>query len=202
MADQLASPQDLASLLQLDYAGLTPAQQATMTMLVEIGTAIVQNAAGGQRIVQVAGDTASDLIGSTESWLWLPQQPVTAVTSVTLDGVALTEGTGTGQWQRFGSRLWRDCGWAACAREPSRVAVAYTHGLPTGDQGLQFARGAVLGLVRGAFDNPGGVVRLSIDDYSAAYEAVAARMEASPFLRKAIRRQYGRKGPLMVKVGG
>jgi hypothetical protein len=194
MADQLCAPEDLASLLEMDL----DAYKATM--LVEAGTAVVQATAGQppQRIVEVVDDEIT-LMGSTGSWLWLPQRPVSAVEAVTIDdGDELVEGT---DFKRFGSRLWRACGWAACAYEPSTVGLTYTHGYPEGDQGLQLARGAVLALIRGAFDNPTGAIQVRIDDYSAGYAALSAQMDASPFLAAAIRRQYG-LGAGLVAVGG
>ena len=193
MADQLASPSDLASLLQQDL------DAATATLVLEAATAVVQSLVG-QRIVEVVGDTAT-LLGTTDGWLYLPQRPVSAVTSVTLDGDPVTEGTTTGTYRRFGSRLWRDCGWATCHTEPSTVVVVYTHGYATGSQELQLARSAVLSLARGAYSNPTGVSREAIDDYSVAYEVASAAVEASPFLKAALRRQYGRRGGL-VRIGG
>ncbi|MEO3922705.1 hypothetical protein ABGB07_02300 [Micromonosporaceae bacterium B7E4] len=193
MADQLCTPEDLAALLQQDL------DLSTATVAIEAATAVVQEAAGGQRILEVEDDEIT-LLGTTESWLDLPQRPVTAVTAVELDGEALTEGTGTGQYRRFGARLWRGCGWAACAYAPSTVAVTNTHGWPAGSQQLQLARSAVLGLARAAYVNPAAVTREAIDDYSVAYEAAAAEMEASQYLKAALRRQYGRRAGL-VRIG-
>lgn len=196
MADQLATPEDLASLLERDDMDLYKA-----TMLVECATAVVQEAAGGQRIVEVEDDTA-ELLGTTAAWLDLPQLPVSDVTSVTLDGVAITEGTASGTWRRPGtSRLWRDTGWATCPGEPSSVIVVYSYGYDAEDQRRQFARNAVLGLLRGVFGNAEGATRVQIDDYAAAYDALTARMEASPHLQRALARKYGRSAGL-VKIGG
>lgn len=195
MADQLATPVDLASLLETDL------DLYKATMLIECATSIVQEHAGGQRIVQVLGDTA-ELLGDTGSWLDLPQLPVSGVTSVTLDGVAVAEGRTCGCWNRPGtSRLWRDKGWATTPGVPSTVNVVYDHGYPAGVQDLQFARSAVLGLLRSVYGNPTGLTRLQIDDYAEAYEALAARMEASPHLQRALLRKYGRPSGL-VKIGG
>lgn len=187
-ADQLATPADLASALQQDL------DASTATLWVEVATAVVQ-AAAGQRILEVVDDTAT-LLGTTDSWLDLPQRPVTAVTSVELDGEPITD------WQLFGSRMYRRCGWATCWTEPSKVVVVNTHGYPNADQGLQLARGAVLGLAQAAYSNPaaGSVSREQIDDYAVAYAAVQAAMDASPALASALRRQYGRRAGL-VRIG-
>src|SRR5690606_41864707 len=97
-------------------------------MLAGIGTAVVQGEVR-QRLVQ-ATDTIS-LVGTTESWLPLPERPVTEVSSVSLDGQPIDD------WQLHGSRLWRPDGWAASAYEPTTVEVTYTHGYPPGHQALQ-----------------------------------------------------------------
>ncbi|HEX5995677.1 MAG TPA: hypothetical protein VFY84_11095 [Jiangellales bacterium] len=191
MADQLCTPEDLATLLG------QPAD-ARMTLLVEIGTAVVQ-AETGQRLVEVVDDPVT-LLGTTDAWLDLPQRPVTAVTSVSVDGQAISEGTTTGTYRRFGARLWRDCGWATCWTEPSTVEVVNTHGYAPTAQELQLARGAVLSIIRSWWDNTAGVRSERVDDYAVTYEQIAAQLEASPSLRAALRRQYGRRAGL-VRVG-
>lgn len=190
-ADMLATPQDLASLLQLDWGTLTDAEKASLTMLAEIGTAVVQGEVR-QRLVQ-ATDTIS-LVGTTESWLPLPERPVTEVSSVTIDGQPIDD------WQLHGSRLWRSDGWAASAYEPSTVEVTYTHGYPPGHQALQLARGATLAVVRDWAANPTAATSIRIDDYAETYSAMAARLEASTYLRAALHRMYGQRGGL-VRVG-
>jgi hypothetical protein len=194
VADQLATPEQLASALQQDL------DAATADVWLNAGTAVVQNAAGRQRIVEVEDDEA-ELIGTTESWLWLPQRPVSAVESVTLDGVELTAGTGDDEYDRYGARLWRTCGWAACSWKPSRVAIVYTHGYPTGDQGLEMARSSVLALAKSVYPNPTGATQIKIDDYAEVFSALAARMEVSTGLKAALKSQYGRRSGL-VKVSG
>lgn len=193
MADQLCTPADLASYLQSDL------DASTATLLVECATAVVQEATGGQRILQVVGDTAT-LIGLTDSWLDLPQIPVTAVASVTLDGTAVTAGSvaTTTNWKRFGNRLWRGDGWATYVDAPSEVVVVNTHGYATGAQQLQLARKAVLELAAVPYSNPDGASSVRIDDYAAMYDAMSRQMTDS--LRGALRRQYGRRGGL-VRIG-
>lgn len=194
MADQLATPESLASLLQMDL------DASSANLVIEIATAVTQEAAGPQRLVQVVGESIT-LLGTAESWLDLPERPVTAVTSVSVDGVALAEGVGTGMYKRFGSRLWRDIGWAARPGTPSTVDVVYTHGYPAGHQRLELARGATLSIARAPYVGTDGKIRESIDDYTYAYEACAAEMAASPNLRRALRRQYGQRAGL-VRIGG
>lgn len=187
MADQLATPSDLASLLQQDV------DTASATLAVEVCTAVVQAAADGQRILRVVGEVAT-VTGTAERWLRLPQWPVVSVSSVTLDGLALTAGvpgSGVATYRLVGNRLWRGCGWQTYCGEPSTVGFTYTYGYVTGDQQLQLARGAVLSLGRGLFVNPSGAASEKIDDYAVTYAAAEAALEASPALKKAIRKQYG-----------
>lgn len=188
MADRLCTPEDLASLLEKDL----DAYKAIM--LVECATAVVQEAAGGQRLVLVEDDPGEQ-IGTTDYWLMLPQRPVSAIEDVEIDGEALTLGT---DYKRFGSKLWRSCGWATCWSEPSTITYVYTHGYDVSDpdatnwpQDVQLARNATLSLIRALFDNPTGANREAIDDYSVAYEAMTAAMEASPNLRASLQRKYG-----------
>lgn len=192
MADQLATPSDLASALQSDL------DLSTATLWVEIGTAIVQEAAGGQRILEVASDSFS-ILGTTDSWLDLPQIPVTAVASVVMDGITLTAGTagavGT-TYRRHGNRLWRTDGWQTYVGEPSVITGINTHGYAAGHQKLQLARGGVLALCQLAYSNPSMASRESIDDYTVVYEAMQAAMDASPFLAAALKKTYGRRAGL------
>jgi hypothetical protein len=134
MADQLATPEDLASLLERDDIDAYKA-----TTLVEIGTSIVQVAAGGQRILFVEDDTF-DVMGTSSCWLDLPQIPVAKgdVTSVTVNGSPVMD------FKQFGARLWRRCGWAPVCGEPSEVGGIYSHGHQPGVQDLQLARGGDL----------------------------------------------------------
>lgn len=196
MADQLATPADLASALQQDL------DASTANLWLDVCTAVVQGAADNQRIVQVVSDTTT-IMGLTSQWLALPQIPVTAVISVTLDGTALTAvapgGAVTG-YRRVGNKLWRTAGWQTYVDEPSEVVVVNTHGYAAGSQDLQLGRGGVLSIAKLAYTNVGGVKSEKIDDYAVVYEAAASAMEASPNLRAALKRKYGRRAGL-VRIG-
>lgn len=198
MADQLATLQDLTD--AMGGIPLAEVPTGTGTLYLEVATAVVQEAAGLQRIVQVVGDTA-EILGTTESWLDLPQVPVTAVASVTLDGTALTEGIEASQYKRFGSRLFREDGWQTFVSRPGEVVVVNTHGYPAGVQELQLARGTVIGLAKWAITNLSGVASESIDDYSVTYERMSTRMEASTNLKASLRRQYGRRRAGLARIG-
>ncbi len=197
--DQLASPADIAAALQ---AEVTDIHIAAATIWAEACTAVVQAAAGNQRILQVINDSA-ELTGLTCRWLDLPQIPVTSVASVTLDGTLLTAvqpGGDSAGYRLVGNRLWRTGGWQTYTGEPSLVVVVNTHGYPPGSQDLQLARAAVITLARSAYSNPSGAASEKIDDYAVAYEKAAAAMENMPNLRASLRRKYGRRGGL-VRIG-
>lgn len=214
MADQLATPGDLVSLVQADSLDLS-----TAVVVIEACTAVVQEAAGNQRLIRVVDDVLP-IMGTTDSWLELPQRPVVSVASVTRDdGETVTIGTGlTADYKLVGNRLWCrfgwqvDLGWPAYdtsiygriystggygnSRSPTVASVIYTHGYADGSQDLQLARAAVLGLGRGIVSNAKGANSESIDDYSVTYAAASAAMEASPTLRASLRRKYGRRAGL------
>ena len=173
MADQLVTAQELADALQVPLASIPI---ATATILIAAATAVVQEAAGNQRLVQVVNDPFS-IIGLSDSWLDLPQLPVTAVSAVTLDGTALTVGIEATNYKLRGNRLWRTDGWQTYVQQPSDVAGLYSHGYATGAQDLELARNAVFSLAKSAVPNPGGVSSESIDDYNVTYNAMSAQME-------------------------
>ncbi|MFV2094830.1 hypothetical protein ACFHW1_04975 [Micromonospora sp. LOL_014] len=182
MADQLATPEDLASLLQQDL------DAATADLLLDLATAKVQRAAGGQRIVEATSTAVIDVMPySDDRFLALPQLPVRSVSSVTLNGVAITDWTLTAQ------QLWRLVGWNPLWWRPSQVAVTYAHGYTTGSQYLQLARDCTLSLARAGYSNPAGDLGgEAIDDYRAPRRAeVDARMQLTEDMRAAIADAYG-----------
>jgi hypothetical protein len=189
MADLLATPEDLASLLQRDV------DTASATLALEVSTAVVQ-AAAGQRILR---ETTTDGIvwGGTDPYLILPERPVVSVSSVTYGGSVLSQGTASGTWRFAREGIWRDLGWTECAAEPSPVTVTWTHGYLATDQGIQLGRGACLSVSRGLFTNPDGTLREQIDDYAVAYTEAEAALEARPSLKALLRRQYGRKAGMV-----
>lgn len=189
--DRLATVEDLRKMPGVPGSDELSDDQAGL--LIEVATAVVQAAAGGQRILEVVDDPFT-VYANYASFVRLPQQPVTAVSSVTVDGVALSAGTGSyGTWRRAPGGIWRDCGWVTSAQCEVEVSGLYTHGYPEGDQRLQLGRGAVLSLAKGVAVNPSGASRLAIDDYQEAYDRAAAALEASDYLVAALRKQYGRR---------
>lgn len=187
MADQLATAEDVASLLERDDL-----DSYKTNLLVDCATAVVQ-ATCGQRITLVEDDTIElDLDEySYGLHLRLPERPVVEVATVTIGATAVTDYS----VQTRRARLWRANGWRSTLvnypDQPSTVTVVYTHGFAPGDQRLELARRAVLGLVAGAFDGFDGATSERIDDYAVTYEAMVARMDTTPTLASLLRRQYG-----------
>lgn len=188
MADMLATPADLASLLGLELVDLDAPRA---TLLLECATAVIQ-AKVGQRIIEVVGDAVVlDLDGTDRGqYLVLPERPATAVASVAVGALPVSD------YLLSRNRLWRASGWrstlVAYPAQPSTVAVTYTHGYPAGHQRLQLGRSAALSMARGSYDNTAGATSEKIDDYAVTFEAMSVQLEASPFLLDALRRQYGR----------
>jgi hypothetical protein len=119
--------------------------------------------------------------------LWLPQRPVTAVTSVKVDGVVITD------WRLRGARLIRPCAWSTgCDTTPPEVEVTYTHGIPVGDERLDLAKDACIAFAAAARTNPDGLKSESIDDYSRAFAGGGGDPQWAG-TEKALCRQYGRR---------
>lgn len=186
MADLLAQPQDLDDLLGETVVA------ATANLLLEIATGAVQ-AAAGQRLVEVADDTTPTLLGTFDRWFELPERPVSSVTSVTVDGEAVTD------FKRFGSRLWRTDGWAASPHVPGEVVAVYSHGYATTDHRLTLAKDVTLMLAAQAWENPTATTGMSIDDFRIERaQATDALLNQLPkHVTAALQKQYGRRGGLV-----
>jgi len=177
VADQLVTPEELASYLQQDL------DASTANLLIDLATGIVQSTVG-QRLVEA---TTTALLDVTEpdSWLELPQRPVQSVAAVALNGDPVTD------WVLRNQRLWRAAGWLANSWEPSQVEVTWTHGYPAGDRYLEMARLVTLSLAGSAYPNPGAVKSESIDDYRVSFDDAVARMQLTEPARLALINAYG-----------
>jgi len=196
MADQLATPESLASLLQQDL------DASTANLVIEAATAAVQAAVGGQRLIEVEDDEFV-MMGNLSVWLVLPQRPVSAVDDLTIDGSAIAFG-GDCKWIAGMDRIWRRCGWQTCRDTPSEIGGVYSHGYPDGAQDLELARGATLSIAKAMYANPAGVASEKIDDYAVSFakavDEASAQLDASPFLGRALRKMYGQRAGL-VRIG-
>jgi hypothetical protein len=187
--DLLATPADLRTLLDETTETLSD-DKANVVLSIASGAV---RAAARQTITSVTGDTVV-LIGDPGQWFDLPQRPVTAVTSVKLDGSLITD------YKVFGNRLWRRCGWETCPGEPSAVEVVYSHGLPDWDDRLGYAQGVTLTLAAKLFTNVVGATGMSIDDFSMQFTQTSTSDLAGtipPNVVKTLRFTYGERAGLV-----
>ncbi len=198
MADALVTTAELEQFLQRPVGSIPT---GTGVLLIAAATSVVETAIR-QSLLQATSDVV--LMGTPEQWLDLPQRPVTGVASVAIDGTALSD------WTRFGSRLWRPGGWQRLGmyeirtvtlewltgrfvRQPSQVAITYTHGYAAGDQQLEFARSAVLMLAGVALANPTLEHSVAIDDGTVVHNDALAGMVLPAAIVAGLRRQYGQR---------
>lgn len=193
-ADLLATADELASLMRA-----TGLDQDSATLLLELCTGEVQGMAR-QRLVEVVDDEF-EIFATTDSFLSLPERPVSDVSSLTIDGGdELVAGTDYRR-PRGSARLWRRCGWASSPHAPALVGGLYSHGYPVGSQKLQPARAGVLALAKAAYPNVSGVRSEAIDDYRVEFAAaVAVAAEQAPRLAESMRYIYGERAG-MVRIG-
>lgn len=101
--------------------------------------------------------TTFQCAGNGSAALLLPFRPVTAVSAVRVNGVAVTDYT------RIKSTLYRTAGWGAVVFPPQLVEVDLTYGLVTAPDDV---KGAVLETAGAAYLSPDiTVASESIDDY-------------------------------------
>jgi hypothetical protein len=181
MADQLVTPEELASFLQKDL------DTATATLLIELATGKVQ-AAAGQRLVAATSTFVIDVgMWDCDEYLTLPQMPVRSVTSVLIDGVAVTD------WYLRSQQLWRLYGWNTNPNAPTQVtATGVAHGYLADSQALELARGYVLALCAMPYETAGAAVQSeSIDDYRVTYADADAAMQVTDAMRDQLIAAYG-----------
>lgn len=160
-----------------DWLGYTITETARATLMLEVATGKIQSWTR-QTIEQVIND-AVELKGTWEPVLKLPQRPVTAVASVTIDGTALTvtddyvvvkdelrrPNAEYHNWQAPSSDFYpfTQTGWGG----PSAiVAVTYTHGFATIPDDV---KGVCLSLAGRAFTNPEMAAMRTVDSQTFQY---------------------------------
>lgn len=112
----------LATVEDLSSRGLTilDGEGFIVDTYLDVASASVRDAAG----CPISQTTSTVVLEGPEGqWLRLPGPPVTAVATVEIDGVAVTD------WRLRSGMLWRAAGWTG-TDGPSEVEVTYTHGLP------------------------------------------------------------------------
>lgn len=109
---------DLAATADLTLRGIDITQTGRVAAYLAAASTSVREASGHPILRSTA---TIELPGECDHWLHLPGGPVTAVTSVLINGAAVTDYT------RQGDDLWRDVGWAP--KPATTVKVACTAGL-------------------------------------------------------------------------
>ncbi|MFC8494714.1 hypothetical protein ACFUJU_28760 [Streptomyces sp. NPDC057235] len=146
----------------------------------------------GSPISQTTSTVA--LEGEAGQWLSLPGQPVTAVTTVLLDGTPVTD------WRLVAGRLWRAGGWGG-GSGPSVVEVTQTHGLATVpadivDLACRMVTAALVAY-RSQPDGEGlvakNVTQERIGDYSVSYgsDGRVTDMDLPPYWRDRLEARFG-----------
>lgn len=163
--DALAQPSDLASRLGQTFSDATT--QARAESLLADASAVVRSYTR-QDFTYTENDTAV-LEATNEKWLWPPQRPVTAVTSVVIGGAALAPGL----WFAQGDGLYRYEGWAGrfygvttAWNQPDTITITYSHGYQPGKIPDDIVR-VVCKLAMRSWVNPQGLRSYQQGDMSA-----------------------------------
>jgi hypothetical protein len=174
----------LATVADLAVRGVDITNTTRATTLLASASAAIR-AAAGHPISSVTSTVG--LEGRSSRWLHLPAGPVTAVSLVKVDDVAVTD------WQLYpGGRLRRDPGllWAPLG-EPTVVTVTYSHGFATVDADIvDLACGLVAGALAAAdagYDPGIGVQSVRVDDASETYVTGSAARSGQMELTEATR---------------
>jgi hypothetical protein len=148
-----ATPAELASYLQRDL------DTSTATLVLTIASDLFAERANTRFEANSTTYSVASVDGTANYRLYLPHTPVTAVSAVRINGVAITDYT------RIGSVLYRSIGFGYCrAFPPDLIEVDYTHGYASVPDNV---KGAVLETAAAAYCGPDiTVLSESIDDYS------------------------------------
>lgn len=180
---------DLAEATDLDARGVDTSDTDLVAVMLAVASSLVRNAAGSP----IAEHEATVTWWALESgpWLEIPVTPVTAVASVSRDGVAVTD------HKLVHGDLWRSSGWFSC--EPVEIEATLTCGLPEVPEHIKqlVCDLAILGMdsaTTGALD--ARVVAEKIDDYAVTFaagaSAVSSAMTIPTATRLSLRAQFGR----------
>lgn len=179
---------NLADISDLSARGVDVSNATLVGTMLAVASSVVRQAAGSP----ISETTGTITLWATDcsQWLDLPRI-TTAVSSVKIDGTAVTDYT----W--VGARLFRVHGWGS-AYAPRRVDVTLTQGYATvPDHIVQLVCDlAILGMstaTEGAHDPRVWVE--SIDDYRVTFnqkgDVLASAMELPPATRKSLAAMFG-----------
>lgn len=193
----------LATTADLTARGIETSETGKVDAFLQSASDEIRHAAG----VPITQETVTiEIPGVCDQWLHLPGQPVTSVSSVEIDGEAVTD------YKLVGGHLWRRKGWqdastdsaffgVVWAWEPVNVTVALTGGLtevPTDIVDLVCAMvgHALAESDDGGYASRGDLTSARIDDYSEQYAGTATTKLAGPMelpeaTRQRLRARFG-----------
>lgn len=159
----------LATTADLQVRGITIPDGIDVNRLLVAASTVVREAAGAP-ISQLTSTVT--LPGSHSRWLDLPGGPVTEVTSITVNGVEVTN------WTLEDGAVFRDSGWQFFERPwpwtaaPTRVEVTYTHGLAEVPEDIvDLVCSLVAMRLAAPYDVDPRVASEAIDDYRVSFTA-------------------------------
>lgn len=148
-----ATPEDLELLLGHSLA------EGRAELLLDLASGEIRTHLG--QYVSLVEDDVLVRRGTWDSELRLPEQPVTDVSAVEVDGTALT----AGQYVSLPGGVVQ----AGFGGNGVTVRITYTHGFADGSPQLEVCRAVALEAAAAAAENPTGVVSETIDGYSVSY---------------------------------
>ena len=146
--------------------------------LLELASGLVRGECG-QTLSAVTADTVT-LPGTWEADLLLPEFPVTAVASVTIDSQPVDPADYA--WNSYGT-LYRAC--STWGGPDAEVTVVYDHGYATvPDDIITF----VCAIVNGQMANPNGLRSQQLGSYSAVFAGSGEGMQVPGYIRTGLAR--------------
>ena len=187
---------NLAASSDLSARGVDVTNAALVAVMLAVASATIRNAAQSP-ILSTSSTVTVWALDECDPWLDLPGKPVTAVSSVTLDGTLLA----ATDYKLVDGRLWRRGGWWGGPRysEPIAAVIALTHGFAATPVDIinlvcDLAEAGIKTANTGGISDPRVLVE-SIDDYSVTYrqggQVVASVMELPAMTRDGLRKRFG-----------
>jgi hypothetical protein len=187
----------LATVADLEARGVTvlPSETTIVGTYLDVASTIVRDAAGCP-ISEVISTVTLEGVAATR--IFLPGQPVTAVSDVEIDGVAVTD------YRLTNGALWRSQGWTGLC-EPSAVTLTMTHGLdqvPADivDMVCRMAAQSLLSL-RSGDPAPRQLTSERIGDYAVTYaDTESGVMSLTNYQAAKLAARFGNGGTTMVRI--
>ena len=186
---------NLAASSDLSARGVDVTNTALVAVMLAVASATIRNAAQSP-ILSTSSTVTVWALDECDPWLDLPGKPITAVSSVTLDGTLLP----ATDYKLVDGRLWRLGGWGGSRySEPIAAVIALTHGLAAVPVDIinlvcDLAEAGMKAANTGGISDPRVLVE-SVDDYSVTYrqggQVVASVMELPAMTRDGLRKRFG-----------